>query len=94
MIYTCPICQEQIPDDVIKYTQHGDKHIVDLLKYDHPEWVEEDGLCTKCYDYYKAEMDGSVFKDVPCVKRNRFIKKIFRPIKMFFIKADQKKEKI
>ena len=90
MTYTCPICQEQIVDDVVKYTQHGDKHIVDLLKYDHPEWVEKNGLCTKCYDYYKAEIDGSIFKDVPCVKRIRFLKKIFRPIKMFFVKGEEK----
>ena len=91
MAYACPICQEEISGDIIAYTQHGDKHIVDLLKYDHPEWVEKNGLCQKCYAYYKAEIDGSVFKDVPCVNRNRFIKKIFRPIKMFFIKAQKTK---
>ena len=88
MAYSCPICRELIPGDVVKYTQHGDKHIVDLLKYDHPDWVEQNGLCAKCYEYYKAEITGSIFKDAPCVKRIRFIKKLFRPLKLFFVKKD------
>lgn len=90
MAYSCPICRELLPDDVVQYAQHGDKHIVDLLKYDHPDWVEKDGLCTKCYEYYKAEIAGSVFKDAPCVKRIRFIKKVFRPIALFFLRKDRR----
>ena len=86
MDYTCPICLEKIPGDMITYMQHGDKHVVDLLKHDHPDWVESNGVCRKCYDYYKAEIDGSIFHDAPCVKRIRFFKKILRLIKKLFSK--------
>ena len=90
MTYTCPICKENINGGLIDYAKHGDNHVIELLKYDHPEWVEKDGTCNKCYMYYKAEIEGSVYKDVPCVKRSRFVKKVFRSIKKVVIKLSKK----
>jgi len=72
---------------MLSYAEHGDKHVIELIKFDHPEWVEKNGLCQKCIEYYKAEIAGSVFKDVSCVKRIRFLKKIIRSIKIFFLKT-------
>jgi len=83
---TCPICFAKVSSDLKVYTAHGYTHVVELIKYDHPDWVKKDGACDKCYEYYIAEIKGSVFKDVPCVKRIRFINKIMRSIKKYFIK--------
>lgn len=86
MAYTCSVCSQKISGDLIVLKDHTDKHIVDLVKYDHPQWVEADGMCEKCYEYYKAEIAGSIFKDAPCAirirKGSRFIESItglFKP---------------
>ena len=45
---------------------HTDRHIIDLVKHDHPEWVDKEGLCPQCAAYYRSEIEGSFFKDAPC----------------------------
>ena len=71
MSYQCAACGEVINADLLVYVDHTEKHIVELLKHDHPEWVEKDGVCKKCLDYYRAEIHGSIFKDAPCALRIR-----------------------
>ena len=77
MDYQCSACGQVVKGDLLVYVDHTEKHIVDLLKHDHPDWVETNGVCQKCIDYYKAELKGSVFKDAPCVLRERKIKKVW-----------------
>ena len=77
MAYACGVCGEKGFGDVVIFKDHTDKHIVDLLKHDHPHWVEKDGVCQKCYECYKAEIDGSFFKDSACALRNRAINKFW-----------------
>jgi len=84
---TCPICFAKVSSDLKVYTSHGYTHVIELLKHDHPDWVEENGACDKCYEYYVAEINGTVFKDAPCAIRIRFGKKVLRSIKKFFIKG-------
>jgi len=86
MNYTCALCKQPAGDTLIKFQDHTDRHIVDLIKHDHPNWTEKDGACQKCYDYYKAEINGGIFKDAPCALRNRGIKKFFGPILKIFKK--------
>ncbi len=81
MEYQCPACSAVVNGDLIAYVDHTEKHIVDLLKHDHPEWAQEDGVCQKCLDYYRAELHGSVFKDAACVLRQRKIKSVWQRIK-------------
>jgi len=82
--YTCSVCQQNVEGDLIKFKDHTEKHIVDLVKYEHPNWVEDDGMCTKCLDYYRAEIKGSVFKDAPCAIRISKIRKFVNRIQNIF----------
>ena len=84
MDYTCSVCQNKVSGDLMVYKDHTDKHIVDLVKHDHPDWVENDGLCKKCFDYYQSEIRGSLFKDAPCAIRLRGVRKFFQPITKLF----------
>ena len=86
MNYTCPLCKQSAGDTLMSFQQHTDHHIVDLIKHDHPGWSEKDGACQKCYDYYKAEINGGIFKDAPCALRNRSLKKFFSPLVNIFKK--------
>ena len=58
MRYTCPICQDSIKDELAAYIQHTEGHIVEVIKAKHPDWIEGDGLCQKCLDYYRRELKG------------------------------------
>ena len=84
MQYQCAACGTIMSGDLLVYVDHTEKHIVDLVKHDHPDWVEKDGLCQKCLEYYKAELHGSVFKDAPCVLRQRKIKKFWQAVTGIF----------
>jgi len=90
MEYRCSVCELSVEGGLVALKDHTDKHVIDLIKFDHPEWITDNGVCEKCHQYYKAEIDGSIFKDAPCVKRIRLIKKIFRPIKKFFLQRNVK----
>ena len=66
------------------YKLHTEDHIVDLVKHDHPDWVESNGMCQKCLQYYEDEIKGSVFKDAACALRQRKAKIFFSGIAKFF----------
>lgn len=84
MAYSCSVCGEKIEGDLVTLQEHTDKHIIDLLKYDHPEWVKSNGICPKCVEYYRTEIQGGIFKDAPCAIRNRKIKRFWRKLKGLF----------
>lgn len=56
MKYVCPICNAELPRELENIIEHTDAHIVDVIKKSHPKWVEKDGTCRKCYEWYKKQM--------------------------------------
>lgn len=80
MEYQCPVCSARVAGEMLVYLDHTEKHILDLVKTDHPDWVEKDGICAKCVEYYRQELKGSVFGDAACVKRERKIKGFLRAV--------------
>ena len=59
----CSLCHEEIPagymqthreretKDIIAYT-------VELIKQGHPEWIENDPVCQKCWESYRDSTPG------------------------------------
>lgn len=86
MEYQCSVCGNKVGADMLVYLDHTEKHVIELVKTDHPEWVEANGLCQKCVDYYHGELKGSVFKDAACVKRQRRVNGLINKIKNVFHK--------
>ncbi len=84
MAYQCSVCKQKVEGDLIYFKDHTEKHIVDLVKHDHPEWTEKNGVCKQCYDYYRGEIEGSIFKDAPCAIRLRGIRNFLNPILKLF----------
>ena len=94
MEYTCSACNRKIAGDMMVYLEHTDAHIIELVKHDHPGWVEKDGVCQQCVEYYRKELQGGFFGDVPCALRNRKIKSVVSAFKNLFSgqnKASRKK---
>ena len=56
MDFICPTCKKAIPRDLLVIIPHTEQHIIDEIKKHHPDWSEKDGICKKCYEYYKQEM--------------------------------------
>jgi len=49
----CPICKEKKSNMVIDTCSSAYKYIIERIKADHPDWVENDGACPKCVEHYK-----------------------------------------
>ena len=77
MIYQCDLCTKKVSGDMLVYADHTQNHVIDLIKHDHPEWVETSGVCRKCLEYYQSEIKGSIFKDADCALRIRRTKNVF-----------------
>jgi hypothetical protein len=56
MDYICGTCGESLPRDLLVVIPHTEEHIVEEIKKTHPKWAEHDGVCKKCYEYYKKQM--------------------------------------
>jgi len=57
--YICPICHDSIKDDLAIYMNHTEGHIIDVIKEQHPEWSEKEGVCDKCVRYYRNQLKGT-----------------------------------
>ena len=84
MEYLCSVCQRMVKGDLIFFKDHTENHIIELVKHDHPQWVEKNGMCVQCLEYYRSELKGSAFHDAPCVLRQRKIAAFFASLKNFF----------
>ncbi|HOX54346.1 MAG TPA: hypothetical protein PLC32_02740 [Candidatus Omnitrophota bacterium] len=49
----CPICKKRVEEGMIDTCESAYKYVIDSIKRDHPNWVEKDGACPKCVEYYK-----------------------------------------
>jgi len=54
--FVCPTCGKELPREVQVIVPHTEEHIVEAIKKTHPNWAESDGICKKCYEYYKSQM--------------------------------------
>lgn len=61
--YQCPICGEKMQRDLIRFLDHGNQHVIDSIKKQHPNWVESDGVCKKCAEMLQKTMSGEIRKD-------------------------------
>lgn len=59
MEYKCSTCNKEVDGDLLVYVDHTEQHIMDEIKLSHPDWVDKDGLCQKCVDYFKRQMKGN-----------------------------------
>ena len=46
----CTCCHSEA-DDLYRI---GEEYLINQIKKEHPEWVEQDGACRKCIEYYHA----------------------------------------
>ena len=54
--FICPICDKELPRELRTVVPHTNRHIIEAIKGKHPEWVDKEGICEKCYDHYKKQL--------------------------------------
>jgi len=46
----CPVCENETES----LSNIVEREVIQMIKRDHPNWVESDGSCQKCVEYYDA----------------------------------------
>ncbi|MFA5096915.1 MAG: hypothetical protein WC478_06205 [Candidatus Omnitrophota bacterium] len=49
----CPLCKLEKSANIVDICVSAHQYIIRRIKDDHPDWVEEDGACPKCVEYYR-----------------------------------------
>lgn len=51
----CKVCDANV--DSLEY--EAEEMVINMIKKGHPKWVESDGACHKCLEYYRS-LENSV----------------------------------
>ena len=73
--YKCPLCSRKMNRNLAVYLDHTQKHVIEQIKKEHPEWVAQDGACKPCAEYYENQISGkSGLQNIgPRGRRVRFV---------------------
>ena len=41
-------------EENIDHTDLAEQYVLSIIRDEHPEWIERDGTCKRCEQYYKA----------------------------------------
>ena len=49
----CPICHRAVDEDIVTACQEAQGWVIESIRRQHPDWVEADGSCLRCLEYYQ-----------------------------------------
>ncbi len=54
----CPLCEVAVTADELRAHVKRDseeirQYVLSVIRTNHPKWVESDGSCEKCWEYYE-----------------------------------------
>lgn len=49
----CPVCKKITDTKVVDVCVTAYNYLIERIKEEHPEWVEKDGVCPRCVEYYE-----------------------------------------
>lgn len=52
----CPLCHDRVDKILYRYHIDNEKVVVEKIKQHNPAWTENDGICSRCVDYYHTEV--------------------------------------
>lgn len=52
----CPLCNDAVDELVYRFHHSSEKAVIDKIKVSNPDWTEQDGICSRCIDYYNVEI--------------------------------------
>ena len=55
-IITCPLCNDPVDKLLYRFHIDSERQVMDRIKEQHPGWLEDNGVCSRCVDYYHTEI--------------------------------------
>lgn len=55
-IITCPLCSDPVDKLLYRFHIDSERQVMDRIKEQHPGWLEDNGICSRCVDYYHTEI--------------------------------------
>jgi serine protease AprX len=55
-LLTCPVCGDGVAKLLYRFHIESEKLVITRIKENNPGWAEEDGICSRCVDYYHTEI--------------------------------------
>ena len=52
----CPLCNDTVEELVYNFHISSERVVIDKIKSNNPTWAEQDGICSRCIDYYNIEI--------------------------------------
>ena len=52
----CPLCHDRVDKLVYRYHIDQEREVLNRIRQQNPEWAQNDGLCSRCVDYYHTEL--------------------------------------
>lgn len=52
----CPLCGDQVDRLVYRFHVESETEVIQRIKTDHTDWIEANGACSRCVDYYHTEV--------------------------------------
>lgn len=52
----CPLCNDKVDRLLYRYHIDAEKRVVEEIKKQNPDWSVNDGICSRCVDYYHTEI--------------------------------------
>jgi serine protease AprX len=52
----CPLCQDTVDKLVYRFHFDSERVTIEKIKAEFPEWSREDGLCSRCLDFFHSEI--------------------------------------
>lgn len=52
----CPLCNDLVDKLVYRYHLDNERQVLAIIRQQNPDWTIEDGLCSRCLDYYHTQL--------------------------------------
>ncbi len=52
----CPLCDDIVDKLLYRFHIDNERVVIEKIKSEHPSWTKNDGLCSRCVDYYHVEI--------------------------------------
>jgi serine protease AprX len=52
----CPLCNDAVDKLLYRFHSESEQTILEKIKLHKPEWASQDGICSRCLDYFNTEI--------------------------------------
>lgn len=52
----CPLCNDEVEKLLYRFHVDSERQVLELIKQEFPHWAENDGICSRCVDYYHIQI--------------------------------------